>query len=122
MDEKTEAVVRGARKIGDPELPVALRHELRRRILRAMAEEDPVSPRRLSEVLHEPLSNVSYHVRVLADDCRAIELVDAKPVRGSMEHFYSSRVEEPWALAALGLDGSGGQDDGDGPDTGRAAA
>ncbi|MBN9621966.1 MAG: helix-turn-helix transcriptional regulator [Actinobacteria bacterium] len=122
MDEKSEGVAKRARKVGDPELLVALRHDLRRRILRAMAEEDPVSPRRLAEVLHEPLSNVSYHVRVLADDCGAIELVDTRPVRGSMQHFYSSLVEEPWALAALGLDGSGGQEDGEGHDAGRAAA
>jgi DNA-binding transcriptional ArsR family regulator len=114
MTKKTGGAGTGAEKVGDAELLVALRHELRRRILRAMAEEDPVSPRRLAQVLHEPLSNVSYHVRVLADDCGAVELVDTAEVRGSMQHFYSSRVEEPWALAVLGIEGAGDQEDDDG--------
>jgi DNA-binding transcriptional ArsR family regulator len=122
MNEKTAGAAAGAGKVGDAELLVALRHELRRKILRAMVEEDPVSPRRLAEVLHEPLSNVSYHVRVLADDCGAIELVDTAEVRGSMQHFYSSRVEEPWALAVLGIEGSGDQEDDGGHATRRAGA
>jgi DNA-binding transcriptional ArsR family regulator len=88
---------------GDAETLIALRHELRRRILRTMFEEEaPISPRRLADALHEPLSNVSYHVRVLVD-CDAVTLVYKEPVRGSMEHFYSPSVEQPWALAVLGV-------------------
>src|SRR5882757_7941262 len=79
----------------DNELLIALRHPLRRQILRAMVEQDPISPRQISDELHEPLSNVSYHVRVLAD-CGAVTLVDTTPVRGSMQHFYSPSIEEPW--------------------------
>jgi DNA-binding transcriptional ArsR family regulator len=86
----------------DNELLIALRHPLRRQILRAMAEQDPISPRQISDELRQPLSNVSYHVRVLAD-CGAVTLVDTAPVRGSMQHFYSPAIEEPWALAVLGL-------------------
>jgi DNA-binding transcriptional ArsR family regulator len=86
----------------DTELLVALRHPLRRQILRTMAAQDPISPRQISDELREPLSNVSYHVRVLAD-CGAVTLVDTAPVRGSMQHFYSTTIEEPWALAVLGL-------------------
>jgi DNA-binding transcriptional ArsR family regulator len=48
-----------------------------------LAEGRPISPRRLSDDLHEPLSNVSYHVRVLLEQ-EAVELVDTQPVRGSM--------------------------------------
>ena len=84
------------------ELLVALRHPLRRQILRAMVESNPISPRQVSDVLHEPLSNVSYHVRVLAE-CGAVALVDTTPVRGSMQHFYSPTIDEPWALAVLGF-------------------
>jgi DNA-binding transcriptional ArsR family regulator len=84
------------------ELLVALRHPLRRQILRAMVERDPISPRQISDVLKEPLSNVSYHVRVLAE-CGAVALVDTTPVRGSMQHFYSPTIDEPWALTVLGL-------------------
>ncbi|MBS1884869.1 MAG: helix-turn-helix transcriptional regulator [Actinobacteria bacterium] len=91
----------------DNELLIALRHPLRRQILRAMAEQDPISPRQISDELRQPLSNVSYHVRVLAD-CGAVTLVDTAPVRGSMQHFYSPAIEEPWALAVLGLSEDGG--------------
>jgi DNA-binding transcriptional ArsR family regulator len=90
----------------DNDLLTALRHPLRRQILRRMAEtdEDPISPRELSAELAEPLSNVSYHVRVLVD-CEAVTLVDTKPVRGSMQHFYRIAIDEPWARQVLGLSG-----------------
>lgn len=90
----------------DNELLIALRHPLRRQILRTMAAQDPISPRQISDELRQPLSNVSYHVRVLAD-CGAVTLVDTAPVRGSMQHFYSPAIEEPWALAVLGLSEDG---------------
>jgi DNA-binding transcriptional ArsR family regulator len=80
----------------------ALRHPLRRRILREMADGKTASPRGLSNRLRQPLSNVSYHVRVLAE-CRAITLVRTRPARGSVQHFYRSTVKAPWALQALGL-------------------
>jgi DNA-binding transcriptional ArsR family regulator len=95
----------------DNELLIALRHPLRRQILRAMAAQDQISPRQISDVLHQPLSNVSYHVRVLAD-CGAVTLVDTAPVRGSMQHFYSTAIDEPWALAVLGLSEDGDPDPG----------
>jgi DNA-binding transcriptional ArsR family regulator len=88
------------------ELLVALRHPLRRQILRAMVESNPISPRQVSDALREPLSNVSYHVRVLAE-CGAVALIDTTPVRGSMQHFYSPTIDEPWALAVLGLSENG---------------
>jgi DNA-binding transcriptional ArsR family regulator len=93
-------------KTDDNELLIALRHPLRRQILRSMVEHDPISPREISNELREPLSNVSYHVRVLAD-CGAAALVDTTPVRGSMQHFYSPTIHEPWAFAVLGLSENG---------------
>jgi DNA-binding transcriptional ArsR family regulator len=96
----------GGEHTDDTELLIALRHPLRRQILRTMAAQDPISPRQISDELREPLSNVSYHVRVLAD-CGAVTLVDTAPVRGSMQHFYSPAIEEPWALAVLGLSENG---------------
>lgn len=80
----------------------ALRHPQRRRILRKMADGRATSPRELSATLRQPLSNVSYHVRVLAG-CGAVTLVKTKPTRGSVQHFYRSTVETPWALEILGL-------------------
>jgi DNA-binding transcriptional ArsR family regulator len=88
---------------GDQNLLVALRHPLRRSILKTMLDDgDPISPRQLAEKMEEPLSNTSYHVRVLAG-CGAVNLVDQAPVRGSMQHFYSVEIEEPWALRVLGV-------------------
>lgn len=83
------------------DLLVALRHPLRREILRQMAGEE-VSPREIATALQRPLSNVSYHVRVLADRS-AIALVRTRPVRGSTQHFYRTAIEAPWARAILGL-------------------
>jgi predicted transcriptional regulator len=91
----------------DNDLLVALRHPLRRDILRRMAGEKAISPREVAKDLCQPLSNVSYHVRVLAD-CAAVSLVSTKPVRGSMQHFYCVTIEAPWALHVLGLDERGG--------------
>jgi len=87
------------------DLLIALRHPLRRQILQAMAEgPQPVSPRELASSLAQPLSNVSYHVRVLAD-CSVLELVRTKQVRGSMQHFYRSLLEAEWARFVLGIGG-----------------
>jgi DNA-binding transcriptional ArsR family regulator len=87
----------------DNDLLYALRHPLRRRILRAMAGKPAISPRELSTALQQPLSNVSYHVRVLAE-CSAVALVRTKDVRGSLQHFYLPTVKERWALEVLRLD------------------
>jgi len=85
------------------ELLTALGHPLRRRILREMAPAERSSPRDLAEALGEPLSNVAYHVRVLAD-CDALRLVATRPVRGSTQHFYRATVKPRWARTALGID------------------
>jgi DNA-binding transcriptional ArsR family regulator len=85
----------------------ALRHPLRRQILQAMADGKVVSPRELSLMLRQPLSNVSYHVRVLAE-CGAVILVETKPVRGSVQHFYRCAVRAPWARQVLGLEEASG--------------
>jgi DNA-binding transcriptional ArsR family regulator len=89
----------------DNDLLIALRHPLRREILREMAGEEAISPREIAAALHQPLSNVSYHVRVLAD-CAAVTLVNTQPVRGSIQHFYCTAIEAPWARQVLGLGSS----------------
>jgi DNA-binding transcriptional ArsR family regulator len=98
-------------------LLTALGHPLRRRILRLMADGEAISPRELATALRQPLSNVSYHVRVLAD-CEAVTLVGTRPARGSMQHFYRSNVEAPWARQVLGQ----GKSDGDEPGESSGAA
>lgn len=94
------------------DLLVALRHPLRREILRQMAGQEAVSPREIAVTLRRPLSNVSYHVRVLADRA-AIALVRTQPVRGSMQHFYRTAIEAPWARQILGLREAEGQSEGE---------
>jgi DNA-binding transcriptional ArsR family regulator len=98
----------------DNDLLVALRHPLRRDILRQLAHGEALSPSEMAEVLRKPLSNVSYHVRVLAD-CAAVVLVRTKPVRGSMQHFYRHAIEAPWARQILGLPDGHGKSDGESP-------
>ncbi len=70
----------------EPRLIKALGHPLRQRVLHAL-NEGVASPSELSKQLGEPLGNVSYHVKILAE-CDAIELVKTAPVRGAVEHFY----------------------------------
>lgn len=96
----------------DNDLLVALRHPMRRDILRQMAGKEAVSPRELASALRQPLSNVSYHVRVLADRA-AIALVRTKPTRGSMQHFYRAAIEAPWARQILGLGDEEGKSGGE---------
>jgi DNA-binding transcriptional ArsR family regulator len=83
------------------DLFTALGHPLRRRILRKMiGVRGETSPRELAAELDEPLSALSYHVRVLAE-CGAIKLVRMKQIRGSTQHFYRAAVRSQWARTAL---------------------
>lgn len=91
-------------------LEKALRHPLRRTLLRCCLEsQGAVSPKKLAKLTQEPLSKVSYHVRELLR-FGAVELVTKKASRGSVEHFYEPTVlvrETPWVLATLGLSAPG---------------
>lgn len=99
----------------DNDLLTALRHPLRRRILRRMDDDQAISPRELSRQLQEPLSNVSYHVRVLVD-CSAVTLVETQPVRGSMQHFYCNAIDAPWARQVLGMSEDEDEERGENPE------
>ena len=74
----------------DHRLVKAMGHPLRLRLL-ALLSERVASPSELAEELGEPLGNVSYHVRTLAD-FGCIELVDTTPRRGALEHHYRAVV------------------------------
>ena len=45
------------------------------------------SPRQLADFLDQPLGQVSYHVRKLAD-LDVLVLVHTEPRRGAIEHYY----------------------------------
>jgi len=48
-----------------------------------------VSPNGLSKALDEGLSQISYHVKVLREDCDGmLEETRKEPRRGAVEHFY----------------------------------
>lgn len=83
------------------DLFTALAHPLRRQILRKMlGGGGQTSPRDLAAGLDQPLSALSYHVRVLAE-CGAVKLVRTKQIRGSTQHFYRPAVKAQWARTAL---------------------
>jgi DNA-binding transcriptional ArsR family regulator len=74
----------------DSRLAKALAHPLRVQLL-AQLNQGVASPNELAKKLGEPLTNVSYHVRMLHDlDC--IELVETEPRRGALEHYYRAVV------------------------------
>jgi DNA-binding transcriptional ArsR family regulator len=70
----------------DSRLAKALAHPLRVQLLAAL-NEGVASPNELAKKLGEPLTNVSYHVRML-HDLGCIELVETEPRRGALEHYY----------------------------------
>jgi len=74
----------------DSRLAKALAHPLRVQLLAAL-NEGVASPNELAKKLGEPLTNVSYHVRML-HDLGTIELVDTEPRRGALEHYYRAVV------------------------------
>jgi DNA-binding transcriptional ArsR family regulator len=74
----------------DERIVKSLSHPLRQRILHVLSE-GVVSPNQLAQRLGEPLGNVSYHVKILLEN-DAIELVETRPVRGAIEHFYRGTI------------------------------
>jgi DNA-binding transcriptional ArsR family regulator len=70
----------------------ALNHPVRVKALTILTEKI-ASPKEIAAQIETPLSNVSYHVRVL-DELGLIEIVEEESVRGSVAHFYKA-VERP---------------------------
>lgn len=66
----------------------AMSHPLRAQLLALLADR-VASPNELAAELKQPLTNVSYHVRQLAE-LHMIEQVDAQPRRGALEHYYTA--------------------------------
>lgn len=79
-----------AKKGKAPEMTLGalVAHPLRSQCFSLLSERT-MSPAELSVELGENLGNVSYHVRKLWKG-GVIEIVEEKPVRGAMEHFYRS--------------------------------
>jgi DNA-binding transcriptional ArsR family regulator len=74
----------------DQRIVKAISHPLRARLL-AILNQKVASPNELAKETGEPLGNVSYHVRLLAD-LECVELVRTAPRRGAVEHYYQAVV------------------------------
>jgi hypothetical protein len=86
----------------------ALGHVVRQHILLA-AVQGEVSPNGLSKTLNEKLGQVSYHVKVLRDDCDGmLEETRTEPRRGAVEHYYRASAKtllpvKAWRRAEKGM-------------------
>lgn len=89
-----------------PGLFSALAHPLRRDILRSMFKSGKsLSAVECASELTVPLSNVSYHFRVLNENGVTEETAN-RAVRGSIQHFYRPRsavMNLSWVRESLGL-------------------
>ena len=74
----------------DPRVLRALGHPLRQQIL-LILNLRVASPTEVAGELAKPLTNIAYHMKILRDN-EAIELVETKPVRGAVEHFYRATM------------------------------
>lgn len=45
----------------------------------------------MSKFFDQDLSSISYHVKVLYEECGLLELADEIPKRGAVEHFYRAK-------------------------------
>lgn len=95
----------GLRAFVNPRLAKALEHVLRQHILMHAVRRE-ISPKEISDLLGEELSNVSYHIRVLRDECGLIEETRQERRRGSIEHYYRATIRTLLPAKALrGLKG-----------------
>jgi DNA-binding transcriptional ArsR family regulator len=74
-------------------LGYAIAHPTRVEILNFMNREGTASASMISSALGVKLGNVSYHMKVLREDCDLLELVRRNPVRGALERVYRVRQE-----------------------------
>ena len=82
--------------------PAILTHQLRKRILMALADGQSASPSSLARTLAEPIGNISYHVKSLVK-VDALSLVATRPVRGALEHVYRANVAVCESCAGSGV-------------------
>lgn len=95
MARKRRKVAKRKRKLDSSLQEVlvkALNHPVRVKALTILTEKI-ASPKEIAAQIDTPLSNVSYHVRVL-DELGLVEIVEEESVRGSVAHFYKA-VERP---------------------------
>ena len=87
--EEAQLSKRSKGKARNKDLGIAFGHPIRRHAWRVVKAAGPegISPTEIGLAMEVPLSNISYHVRVLAE-ARAIRCERQEPVGGSVAHFY----------------------------------
>jgi DNA-binding transcriptional ArsR family regulator len=79
----------------------AIAHPLRRRILRLLGDRRArSSPTKIAQEFQLHVGMVGYHVRVL-EQLGAIELKDEGMVRGAVEHFYETTIDDDPPIETL---------------------
>jgi DNA-binding transcriptional ArsR family regulator len=99
---------RAARRRGKPNgrrrrvnLIVAIAHPLRRRILQALHNRsEPRSPAQIARAFDLPVGMVAYHANVLSR-LGAVEPAGEQQVRGAVEPFYDSTIEDDPPIETL---------------------
>lgn len=87
----------------------ALHHPLRRHLLKLAVEQEELTPVEGARLLDDKLTDVSYHMRKLAD-WGLVKLDYTEQARGAAVHFYvpGPALEQfPWVREAIGLPPSG---------------
>jgi DNA-binding transcriptional ArsR family regulator len=101
VTDRSEDPEKGRDSRGRADLVAAIGHPLRRRILRLLRDsDDPRSPSKMAKALGEPLGTTAYHVRVL-DKVGALEDAGEQQVRGAVESFFVSTIEDDPTIEAL---------------------
>jgi len=83
----------------------ALQHALRRELLKLVVEHKELTPSKCARLLDDKLTDVSYHMRKLADR-GLVRLDHTGQARGAAVHFYvpGPALEQfPWVHEAIGL-------------------
>jgi DNA-binding transcriptional ArsR family regulator len=79
----------------------AIAHPLRRRILRVLGDRrEQSSPTKIAKGFGLHVGLVGYHVRVL-QELGAVKLTDEQMVRGAVEHFYETTIDDDPPIETL---------------------
>lgn len=103
--KKGQRAGEGLKAFVNPRLAKAFEHVLRQHILMHAVRRE-ISPKEISDLLGEEVSNVSYHFKVLRDECGLIKETRRERRRGSVEHYYRATIKTLLPAKALrGLKG-----------------
>ena len=98
---------------GEQAALAAVRHPLRREILRYLVEKgEPLSPDRVARGIGRRLNSVTYHLRVLKS-VGAVIVVDRPSLQGRAQHHYTHSEAVTgvgWVREVLGLPPADGVD------------